>query len=89
MGVAFLARANYTIIRDDEYYLNAALRMLRKWRIITEREDVPSLESRGLAPRQPNDDQRLMLRVRDIEKKNEFRQIMRNLVPFFKSRLHP
>jgi hypothetical protein len=53
LGIAYLSEENCPRSRDDIYYSRASFRILARWRRIAERESVPAVEARGLAPRRP------------------------------------
>ena len=51
LGVAYLSDENCERTRDDAYYARAAYRILIRWRTISKRERVPTLEERAFMPR--------------------------------------
>lgn len=83
LGVAYLSDENCERTRDEAYYARAAYRILIRWRTTSKRERVPTLEERGLAPRQPATDQKILLRVRAAASVREIQAIMRLLVPHY------
>lgn len=87
LGVLFLSEKGCTRSRDHNYYARAALRMQVAWRRITKKEEVPSLEARGLAPRRPSFDQRSLLTIREESTVEGLLRMMRRLVRPYSARL--
>ncbi|MBA3312030.1 MAG: HNH endonuclease [Planctomycetaceae bacterium] len=86
LGVAYLHDGIGVRSRDDRYYASAALRAIQKWRLIVRREGVLTLEQRGLAPKKPSSDQRLLLAIRDAGNVQHIRRTMLKLLPAYRRR---
>jgi hypothetical protein len=84
LGVDWLDNGVGVRTRDDRYYAAAALKAIRKWRILVARELVPSLEQRKLVPRRPRYDQKLLLALRSVDSIPELRTSMKKLLPTYR-----
>jgi hypothetical protein len=68
--------------RDAQYYATASLKFLATWRKIVSKENIQSLEQRGLAPAVPSADQIVMLAVRSATSVDDLLHLMRQMLPF-------
>jgi len=83
LGVDYLDNGKNVRKRDDLYYASAALKAIKKWRTITKRENVPSLEERRLAPKKPSDDKQIIMAIRDADSVPAIRTMMKKLLPIY------
>ena len=72
-----------TRTRDDQYYAKAALKALLAWRKQSEIEGSASVETRGLAPTHPADDQAILLDTRFADSERKLRKLMKELLPYY------
>lgn len=86
LGVDYLHNGKGIRTRDDKYYAAAALKAITKWRKLSDRDNVPSLEQRNLAPRRPSKDQSILLSVRNVKSVAEIRSIMKRLLTIYRAR---
>ena len=87
LGIAYISEENCARSRDDAYYSIASYRILERWRRIAEKERVPTLEARGLAPKRPTRDQEILLSARDARSSRAICRLMRHLLPMYAARL--
>jgi hypothetical protein len=83
LGVDYLHNGIGVRTRDDLYYSAAALKAISKWRKIVLKEEVATLEERGLVSGQLLPDQLLLLDVREAVSVGEIRKIMKRLLPTY------
>lgn len=83
LGVNYLHNGIGTRTRDDRYYAAATFKAILKWRKIVLKEQVVSLEERGLAPARPSHDQLLLLNVREAQSIEDMRSSMKELLPMY------
>ena len=83
LGVNYLHNGIGTRTRDDRYYAAASFKAILEWRKIVLREQVVSLEERGLVPTRPSHDQLLLLNVREAQSIEDIRYKMTELLPIY------
>lgn len=85
-GVDDLANLDCRYSRDDKYNAGATLRAVSEWCRIVSRDSVATVEERGLAPKKPVQDRKLMLGIRNVDNVEELRRSMRKLLPMYAER---
>jgi len=81
MQCEFVRRQGMKWSRDQNYWARAALKALATWRVLVEKGGVRSLEERGLAPTNPEWDQKQLLGIREATSIDTLLETMKNLFP--------
>jgi hypothetical protein len=84
LGVSWLyeKEKGVAFVRDDTYYAKAALKRIQTWRRLVQRDTIASLERRGLAPKPVQNDQRLLLSIRETDSVQSVKGLMADLLPY-------
>ena len=87
LGIRYLSEKDNARSRDDAYYASASLKSISSWRSMISKESVLSLESRGLAPLLPTEDQKIMLRLREAISTGDIIVILKRLLPAYMAKV--
>lgn len=83
LGVDYLHNGIGIRTRDNLYYAKAALKVIKKWRAIIDKEMIATLEERKLVPINPSLDQQFLLNIRESSNVSDILRIMEKLLPIY------
>jgi hypothetical protein len=73
------------LVRNPEYWLNSALKILLKWQELNKKETVPTFEKRGILPNILSKDQYILLKIREVTKVSSLVSIMKEIKPYYQA----